>query len=104
MSFDPDTCVFCAAQGCLSGTVAHGQGCPFTTGLWPVDDEMARRETDCMACGERFKAGETYAEVRADSWPIEGFVNNIASEWERVGEVSLGVCLPCAAIGRPVQS
>src|SRR5690349_4544676 len=101
---DPDVCIFCAASGCVDDTVQHGPECPFTTGMWPVDDEMVRRETDCMACGERFKAGEVYAEVKADSWPVQGFVNSIVAEWEHMGDVSLTVCLPCAALGRPVES
>lgn len=103
----PDVCVFCAASGCLDGTVEHGQECPFTTDMWPVDEWMISHDIECMACKERFAPGDTYASVRADTYPATGFVNSIVAEWGSVGDtgdVALTVCLPCAALGRPVES
>lgn len=101
---DPDVCIFCSASGCVDGSVEHGVECPFTTGMWPVDDEMIRRDVNCMACHERFKKGDLCAEVRADWLPTSGIVNSIVAEWERIGDVSLTLCLPCAALGKPVES
>lgn len=101
---DPDVCIFCAARGCADDTAHHTLECPFTTDLWPVDDEMIRRDCACLACGEKFKAGECYANTTANTYPVTGLVNTIAAEWESMGKVSLTLCLPCAALGRPVES
>lgn len=101
---DPDVCIFCTAAGCQDGSAIHGQECPFTTGMWPVDPEMIRRDTGCMACGERFQEGDLCAQVRADWLPTTGLVNSIVANWEAVGNVTLTLCLPCAALGRPVES
>lgn len=104
---NPDVCIFCSANGCETGTADHGIECPFTTGMWPVDEWMLDHEINCMACEERFQAGETYAEVRADWLPTTGIVNAIVADLEAVddtGNVTLSLCLPCAALGRPVES
>lgn len=99
----PDVCVFCDATGCLDGTVEHGVECPFTTSMWPVDADLIRRGVVCMGCGEAFREGDLSAEVSAETHPSSGFVNTIASEWEAQGEVTFTLCLPCAAIGVPVE-
>lgn len=99
---DPDVCVFCSARGCLAGTAQHGDECPFTTSMWPVDADLVRRGSECMACGEAFREGDLSAQVKADSHPASGFANTLAAEWSGVGEVTFSLCLPCAAIGRPI--
>jgi hypothetical protein len=99
-----DICVFCEASGCLSGIAQHAVDCPFTTGMWPVDDEMIRRNTLCAACEEPFKEGDLCAEVTDMTHPAIWKALKIG---EALGQDGMGitftVCLPCAAVDAEVS-
>lgn len=42
---DLDVCVYCGTSGCLDGTAEHATDCPFSTGVYIVN------EADLTACG-----------------------------------------------------
>lgn len=52
MTSDPDfdTCVFCGAPGCATGTAEHAEDCPSETGLYPVTERDLR--PICPHCGK----------------------------------------------------
>lgn len=96
-----DVCVFCSTAGCANGTAQHGTDCPFTTGMWPIDEEALRRETVCAACDEPFALGDLCAEVSDMTHPAVARAVELA---EAMGaeRVSFAVCLPCAALDRDI--
>lgn len=98
---NPDVCTFCAARGCLDGTVVHSDMCPFTCGIWPVTEEDIRREVVCAACNEPFAAGDNCAQVPDMTHPaVEGAIP--IAEAMRIDEVTFTVCVPCAAMGAEI--
>lgn len=100
---DRDVCVFCSAAGCVDGTAQHGLACPFTTGMWPVDEEEVRRGSECCACLEPFALGDLSAQVTDMSHPaIAGALDVAEAFGGDESSITFTVCLPCAALGREI--
>lgn len=98
---DPDVCIFCGATGCLNGTAAHTNECPFVCGIWPVTEEDVRRETVCASCKEPFVLGDSCAQVADMSHPAVTGIIELA-EAMNANEITFTVCVPCAALGSEI--
>jgi hypothetical protein len=64
-SGDFDTCIYCKASGCETGTAGHKPDCPRVTGVYPVrlQEMWPAGPATCERCGTTLWPGDSYGHV-----------------------------------------